>query len=448
MFMDGVIYATVARNLSLGLGDWWHLHLTNYLSPQYFDQPPLTIWITSFFFHLFGESMYTERIYSFTTALINLLLIKIVWQKINHNNENYKAHWWLPVLLWIIPPACFWSYTNNLQENTMSIFILLSVYFIFDFFQRKQNRLIPIILMSLCIFLSAMCKGIQGTFPLIGLLAYSLTTNRSTLTVAVEYTFILLLILGFFGFGLYYYSPARDYFIGYFQTRIVNTFTNPNSATTDNRFYLLYRLLMEEIIPITLSIIVLISSRKIFSHSSKSAENKKSTFFFLTIALAGTLPLLITTEQRRFYLVPTYPFYALAISFLIIENILCLVEHTKTKHLGKWINNASIGLLSVVALMTILNFGTAKRDKEMLGDIYKVGAIIPKNSEISIESNLYKVWILHLYFQRYYGISLDPNENRISHRYLLSTKSFAPTNDFTKTNLQLENYNFYSKTKN
>ena len=445
--MDGMIYATVARNLSLGIGSWWNLHLTNYLSSHYFDQPPLTIWITSFFFKFFGYSMYTERIYSFATAVINLLLIKTLWQKVNNNNPEYKMHWWLPVLLWIIPPACFWSFTNNMEENTMSIFILSSIYFMFDAIQRNSNKIIPLILMAICIFLSAMCKGIQGTFTAIGFLAYAFTIDKSFKRKAKLNTINLGLILLAFFLCLYLYTQAKEYFIGYYNTRIVNTFSNPESATTNNRFYLLLRLLSEQILPILFcSIAILISvKRKIKINEIVKADNRKKALLFLIIALAGTLPLLVTSEQRRFYLVPAFPFYALSLSLLTIEHLVKLFDRQKTTKLQLITKVLSIVLIGTTIVLTISNFGTAKRDENMLGDIYKIGKVVPENTSIAIDKELFRTWVLHLYFQRYYGISLDATDENRNQVYYLSRKNDLTLPEFSEIELGLREYNLYRK---
>ena len=108
----------------------------------------------------------------------------------------------------------------DMQENTMSIFILSSVYFMLTAIQKKSGRLIPVLLMAICIFLSAMCKGIQGTFTAITFLAYALTIDRSYMRTAFKYTVAIGIALAICGLGLYLYTPARDYFIGYYHTRI------------------------------------------------------------------------------------------------------------------------------------------------------------------------------------------------------------------------------------
>ena len=111
MFMDGVLYASISKNLANGFGSFWfpQLSLEN-ISPQsaFHDHPPLGFWIESLFFRILGNSMYTERVYTFVTMVISGCLISFISKMMNKNNTV-----WLTVILWILIPICFWSYANN-----------------------------------------------------------------------------------------------------------------------------------------------------------------------------------------------------------------------------------------------------------------------------------------------------------------------------------------------
>ena len=54
MFMDGLYYAAISRNLADGLGTFWYLHHTDFSHPIFHEHPPLAIGIQSIFFYLFG----------------------------------------------------------------------------------------------------------------------------------------------------------------------------------------------------------------------------------------------------------------------------------------------------------------------------------------------------------------------------------------------------------
>src|SRR5690349_12292063 len=158
MFMDGLLYACVSKNLADGLGSFWFPHYSKTLHPFFDQQPPLGFGIQAVFFKLFGDSIYVERGYCFLTALVNASLIAVLWRIVFKNEHEIRQVSWLPVFLWITIPVCFWAYSNGVMENTMSIFDLLAVIFIVRFFQIKSPGLI--ILSGICIFLASLTKGI------------------------------------------------------------------------------------------------------------------------------------------------------------------------------------------------------------------------------------------------------------------------------------------------
>jgi len=61
MFLDGVYYATISKNLSNGIGSFWNLCFSE-SSGVFNGHPPLAMGLQSIFFSLFGESIYIERV--------------------------------------------------------------------------------------------------------------------------------------------------------------------------------------------------------------------------------------------------------------------------------------------------------------------------------------------------------------------------------------------------
>ena len=75
MFMDGQQYACVAKQLADGNGAFWFPHLSATWSKAgssfFMEHPPLVYGIQSFYFYVFGSSLYTERIYDFSILILN-----------------------------------------------------------------------------------------------------------------------------------------------------------------------------------------------------------------------------------------------------------------------------------------------------------------------------------------------------------------------------------------
>ena len=68
--MDGLYYATIAKNLANGLGSFWQLYFTE-LDGVFYGHPPLAMGLQSILFSIFGDSIYIERAYSFSTFIAN-----------------------------------------------------------------------------------------------------------------------------------------------------------------------------------------------------------------------------------------------------------------------------------------------------------------------------------------------------------------------------------------
>lgn len=131
--MDAMLYTSVSHNLSMGLGTFWFPWFSKHnvagLS-TFHEHPPLVFGIQSMFFKVLGDSMYVERFYVFCTIILTIYLINILWKEIFTENDELRLMGWLPVLLWILNPTCFFSYRNVMQENTMGIFTMIAVLFI------------------------------------------------------------------------------------------------------------------------------------------------------------------------------------------------------------------------------------------------------------------------------------------------------------------------------
>ena len=71
MFMDGLMYATVAKNLAHGEGSFWFLKFSDTYLTSFHEHPPLIFGLQSLCFNLFGDSVLVERFFSFFTYIIS-----------------------------------------------------------------------------------------------------------------------------------------------------------------------------------------------------------------------------------------------------------------------------------------------------------------------------------------------------------------------------------------
>jgi len=440
MFLDGVFYASISKNLAHHLGTFWNLHYSQTFYSSLHEQPPLMFWLQGQFFGLFGDSIYVERIYSFLTAIITAFGINLIWKEIFRNNNDLKQHGWLPVLFWIIIPICFWSYINNLEECTMSLFDVFAIYFIIK--AINKDKIIYLLLGGSFIFLASFTKGIQGLFPLIILSLRYFINKDISFKKSFIYSLIVLLIPTLL--YLYFYSNPiiRESYHQYFHRRLVLTFGN--NETTTFRFYLLLRLILELIPVLLITFISIILLRKKFPSKDYFTNHNKDILFFLLIGLSASLPLMITLEQRGFYLTTSFPYFAIAFAIIAAPFLSSQIKSVSPK-IFKGIKAISITLLIGTLVITSMQIGTTKRDEEMLHDIYLIGKEIPPQTIISSDRDLFYDWKLQAYFQRLCNISLDEDSLRTYHLIeKQNPKTTAPAN-YSKINLSTLKYDIYKK---
>ena len=61
MFMDGLIYTSVADNMANGIGSFWHPTYTATQFPDFYEHPTLMMWLLSLWFRLCGSSWVSRR---------------------------------------------------------------------------------------------------------------------------------------------------------------------------------------------------------------------------------------------------------------------------------------------------------------------------------------------------------------------------------------------------
>lgn len=421
MFMDGQIYAAVSHNLANGYGTFWFPTFSKSYMAEYSEQLPLFFGVQGIFFKLFGSSMYTERIFSFIMALITAYNIILIWKLVYQNEPEKKEFTWIPVFFWIMVPVISWSYIHNVEEVLMSVFATGAVYFILKGLILNKNLILNLTIGGVLIFLTSFCKGFQGLFPLVTIAFYWLFFKKISFKNAFWYSIILTLVpLIIYGF-LFWNDTSFQSIENYYNNRLVRTFTKSWSATTNNRFSLLIQL-FEQLIPVFILMALFFGAFKRKMKGSSIIIDWKKFGFFLSIGLSGSLPLMVTLEQRGFYLTTSLPFTALALAGIGASFIGPVISQIDSNSRGlKIFRNVSIICLVGVIALSIFFIGHTKRNETELHDVYLIGEAIPKNADINISMDLNSNYALRAYFVRHFHIDLDADVSK-AHPYYLMVK--------------------------
>lgn len=401
MFLDGVTYAAISRNLANGLGSFWAPHYTQTLYPQFFEHPPLSFGIQSLFFRLLGDGLATERIHTLVMAILSLVLIGSVWKLISGKGHE-RSTYWLPVLLWISTPVVFWSYRNNMIENTLTVMILSATWFILK--SLISGRMIWLLPAGFFIIAAILTKGPVGLFPVLIPLWYRISIKSPGWIRTIIYTVVLASIPAILLLLLINIDPqAGSALKNYLHQQVGPSLMNNREITGTNHFGILITLVVQLIIPFIIVLILYFIKK---NHDYQNNNNlKKQSLIFLLTGLSASLPLMLTLKQHDYYLVPSIPFFAIAMSLLIPDTESLYLRKITIK--PKTLRLAGAVIFAALLIVSGARIGKPSRDRELLEDVRVISGLIHHGSRISAPESLCTDWKLTAYLARESNISLD-----------------------------------------
>jgi hypothetical protein len=443
MFMDGQQYACVSKNLANNKGSFWKPILSETWQIQekkeFLEHPPLFYFLESFAFKLFGEIYLTEKLFSLFTFILHLLLIYLLYKE--NVGTDFKKNTWIVIFCWSIIPIVSWVFQNNMIEELLSVFTLLSVYFSIKAIHLNKHALIYILFSGLFIFFASLTKGLPGFFPILVPFLCFFILKKPSLEKTIFYSFILVLIPTLIYTAIFLFNQeAKDSLMFYFKNRLLHRVSNQPS--TDYRLFTLVGLL-QELLPlfILLSIILVINKFKKTSILFNS-ENKKTIIFFTLIGVSASFPLMLTMVQNKFYFFPALPYFAIAFGLIIHVYIKQLLLNNRVEKSKLFIFFIGCGMLLFSVVYSIKQINKFSRDEKIINDVNSIIESVGKNKIIGVEKDIYYRWNFQFYLLRFGDISIEHTEKK--HNHFLSYKStIKQDTNYFQSNLQLNNYTLY-----
>ena len=290
MFMDGVVYASIARNMAENYGSFWQPYYTATVSPTFYEHPPLGFWLQSWAYRLCGDSVYVEAWWGFGVGILILLVLASIWRCLTPQGYALTGTWF-PIMLFIVTPMTSWAVANNMLETTMTFFILLAVLLCL---LSLDNPIIFFsclygILSGLSMFCAILIKGPVALFPLaIPLLAMMHDAKK----IKMSTTVIVLLMTLMVSFGLMFSTSTASvhFFKRYVSQQVLASVTGAPETST-SRFNVLTVVGRESLVPLlvggTLAAIIYR-----LRQTAISSIHSRLFLSYLGIALAGSLPIL------------------------------------------------------------------------------------------------------------------------------------------------------------
>ena len=405
MFFDGVTYASISRNMAEGQGTFWNPHYTQTLYPEFRQHPPLALGMEALAFKAFGDHWWVEKAYSVLMFLLSGLFIALIWKRTTNN-----LRWaWMPMLFWLAMPLVSWSATNNLLENTMSVFVLLSVYLMIVGYQRHHK--IWLFLSAFALLLAFLSKGFTGQFPLVFPILYcAFDQKRKWIQGPIDSLILLVAVVVFAGIMFLVCPGSFGYIKDYIRLQVIGG--GLYEATASSRFYIVFALLQQLIIPFVLALVLVICKIK-SKFNSKVFEfppDKAWFYVFLIMGLVGVLPIMVSVKQRDFYMLAALPFFALACGHITLS-MLTLWLPKMTPIVRRWMTVGASCIMLLGLVLNLIHIGKYGRDEALIEEVKQRIAESEGNNVIEISPEEYTQWAKHAYFMRYGKISLSPNNN-------------------------------------
>ena len=422
MFIDGVAHASIARNMAENYGSLWRPYYTATVYPIFYEQPPLGFWLQAWAYRLCGDAAYVEALWGFVVGALILVGLGGIWRCLRPQGVAVSGTW-SPMVLFVIMPMTSWAFSNNMLENTMTFFIVISVYFCMVSLKNPQvlSSLSYGILSGVCIFLAVLVKGPVAIFPIAVPFISMISEGKKLLRVVVT-TFILVTTL-VLAFGLMFSlrTESAHFLKRYWHQQVLASITGERE-TSASHFNILQVVSRENLVPL-LAAGMLTAAMYRLRKTTVSAIQYRLCLYYLGIALAGSLPILISAKQKRWYAFPSLPFYSLAIAVVFNDVALALERFIgENKRRCKYSTLFSSMILCIAVFLMFLEKNALGRDKDFHRDFSEQSLIIAERSIISVyPKSLAMHWSLVANMQRKFKASLAET---LAHDYLLTTTEY------------------------
>ena len=435
MFMDGLFYADISRNMAEGLGTFWTPYLSETQFAEFYEHPPLALGLQSVWFRIFGDSILVERFYSLFSVILTGAFIVLIWKRL----AGSVKYGWLPLLLWITVTDVSWSTANNMLENTMAVFVVASVFFILT--ATERSRFLMLLLAGVSLSLGLLTKGFFCLY-IWGLpFFYWLVLRKGSFkkmvgdTVMVVFFTILPLALLFV-----ISEDASHNMITYFNKQVVGSIENVKTVNT--RFAIIFKFLENAIIPVLLSVTAILAVGKVKKINKVPQGNIKMFLVMLALTLSGVFPIMISLKQRGFYILTVYPIFAIGLAFLIFPAVKVLFDSwSETNRGAKFFKGVSVFLAVGAVVISVFQVNRVGRDFDLVTESKIIIDEVGEGSTVGLCPDLSSKWNMFGYFVRYGHVSLDYKEPE-RHEFLvvkggcskvLDEKKYAPVELNTET---------------
>lgn len=394
MFLDGLIYGAIGRNLAEGLGSFWTPYMNDSWYPVFHEHPPLGLWLGSLPFRFLGDFWYVERLW----ALVWLLIFgKILYAWAQNHFQPVSPVIYLFLLMWL--PAVGWAFGLPMLEIYFLPLAWLSHWLYSRFYNHRFEGLIQILIGGVLLAM-LLIKGLVCMYPLAFPFWYALFLyGPSKLPKAIFHTALQVSVVLGGAFAIYWFnSEAAAAIDHYLNSQLINSLNG--SRMNIRRSYVLEVAAQELVAPILISLLLFGISYKPLK-GKEFAINKGMVYLHLAMGLSAILPIMISPKQMGFYALPSLPYFAAVLLLILAPR-------------WQWASEAGVhkafrflpALMVIPMALMAMNYGKVLRDHDMLNDLEQIHHFTG-NGQIGLHRNLQFEHSLKAYAVRYFRIDLN-----------------------------------------
>jgi len=414
MFDDGLLHATIARNMAIGVGSLWTPTYTQTAWTEYHEHPPLGLALEAVAFRAFGDHLFVERLYSLLVLALHAVAIAALWRRLFSAPLD-----WLPVLFWLTPSIVSWGAVNNMLENTQALLTTTAVLLMLDATRAATAAATAVksTLAGVAVAGAVLTKGPAGFFPLVAPLVFSWLmappaagiADRRRRALAVLTPTLVVLVAGAL---LAAYEPSRHNLTMYVRMQLAPSLLGQRGVSDPS---VIVRHLLLGIVGRMAALLGLCwwLARPTRGAPPAASTERTAAGSFMLLGAAAAGPLAFSARLSGHYLLPAVPMFALGFAGLAAGFVDARVRKTVI----------ALTLLAVV----ILASRRARRDDALIRDLAAISPVMPHAVIIGAcpHPRAAVDWGLHTYVQRWYRVSLDARARPVNGWFLRSDAACA-----------------------
>lgn len=410
MFGDGLLYATIARNMSLGSGSFWAPACTDTLYPEFFEHPPLGFALQAAAFWLLGDHLAVERLFSLVVFGLHALVLAAIWRRVQP-----AAYDWLPLLFWILPSTVTWGVINNMLENSQALLTSVAVLLLLHArAAAPAAATLASAAAGLAVVAAVLTKGPVGLFvlaaPVMFLLLPRACEPPSPKRVRLM-TVVMLGVVCLCALALAAYEPSRRSLTMYVQTQLLPSVLGEREVNPDQ-----WASVRHLGIGIAARMSALLAVAWLLARGRRvAAPGWGTAMTFFAIALCASVPIANSPKVAGHYFLPSVPLFALGFASLALGPIASLVEAP-----SRWSRRvpsvAAASLMAATMLIPLVHGPLGRRDQEMLRNLDAIAPAMPRDIRIGAcqHPDQWRDWAVQIYVHRWFRVSLDARDQPVN----------------------------------